>query len=155
MRQVTRADEDLISAYGRLVEAHANLSRQLGRSLERQAGISQPWFEVLLRIERAAGGRIPMSTLAAQVALTTGGITRMVDRMTAAGLVRRVPSSTDRRVSFAELTTAGQDTLRTAKAVHADDLRDVFSSISANDRTTLARLLEELRTARTGPRAGG
>ena len=39
-----------------------------------------------------------MSQLADQVALTSGGITRLLDRMTAAGLVQRVPCPTDRRV---------------------------------------------------------
>ena len=49
-----------------------------------------------------------MGALAQQVALTTGGVTRLVDRMISAGLVERVPCPTDRRVLFAALTPAGE-----------------------------------------------
>ena len=148
MRRTSQADEALITTYGRLVEAHAHLGKQLGRSLEREAGMPHTWFEVLLRIERADGGRISMGALAEQVALTSGGITKMVDRMIGAGLVLRLPSLTDRRVSFAELTAAGQDALGRAKAVHARDLREVFSSLSEPDLLTLDRLLDQLRETR-------
>ena len=148
MGQLTAADEALITTYGRLVEAHASLGRQLGRSLERAAGVPHTWFEVLLRIERADGGRISMGSLAAQVALTSGGITKLVDRMIDAGLVKRVPCPTDRRVSFAALTPAGDDALGRAKVAHADDLREIFGALADRDRRTLDRLLDRLRVAR-------
>ena len=63
---------------------------------------------------------------AAQVALTTGGITKLLDRMVDADLVTRVPCPTDRRVAFAALTPRGERTLEQASAVHTRDLRQVF-----------------------------
>jgi MarR family transcriptional regulator, 2-MHQ and catechol-resistance regulon repressor len=126
----TTADDALITTFGRLVEAHSSLGRQLGRSLEQQVGISHTWFEVLLRIRRADGAQVSMGALAQQVALTSGGITRLVDRMVDSGLVTRIPCPTDRRVSFAALTARGEDAVRQASAVHAHDLRQVFGGFS-------------------------
>ena len=148
MRQVTVADEALITTFGRLVEAHAHLGKQLGRSLEQQAGIAHAWFEVLLRVSRADGGQVSMSTLAQQVALTSGGVTKLIDRMVDAGLVERVPCPTDRRVYFAALTAQGQDALERAAQVHAAGLRRAFAAFDGQDLRALDALLDRLREAR-------
>lgn len=146
--KVTAADEALITTFGRLVEAYSTLDQQLGRSLEEQAGIPHTWFEVLLRISRSAGGRISMGALAQQVALTTGGITRLLDRMIAAGLVQRVPCPTDRRVHFAALTKRGRAKLDQGARGHAANLRQAFAGFTADDLRTFDDLLDQLRAAR-------
>jgi MarR family transcriptional regulator, 2-MHQ and catechol-resistance regulon repressor len=143
--RLTKADDRLITTFGRLVEAHSSLGRQLGRELEQQCGISHTTFEVLLRISRADGGQLSMSSLAQQVALTTGGITRLLDRMIEAGLVQRVPCPTDRRVAFAALTASGQKVLNDALQVHAANLRRVFDAFSSDDLSKLDELLDRLR----------
>jgi MarR family transcriptional regulator, 2-MHQ and catechol-resistance regulon repressor len=150
MAQVTDADEALITTFGRLVEAYSALGQQLGRSLEDHAGIAHTWFEVLLRISRADGGQISMGTLAQQVALTTGGITRLLDRMIGAGLVRRVPCPTDRRVYFAALTEQGSAKLDEAAKGHAANLRQAFAGFTTDDLRTFDDLLDRLREARIG-----
>lgn len=146
MVQVT-ADEALISTFGRLVEAHSHLGRQLGRSMGTEAGISLAQFEVLLRISRAENGRVSMSALAQQVALTSGGITKLVDRMIEAGLVMRVPCPTDRRVAFAALTRQGQATLAQARVGHLSNLRQAFAGFTGRDLRTFDELLDRLRAA--------
>lgn len=151
MSQVTAADQALISTFGRLIEAHSRLGRQLGSALEQQAGISHAWFEVLLRISRADGGQLSMSALAHQVALTSGGITKMVDRMIEAGLVQRVPCPTDRRVYFAALTAQGQRILSQSVTVHAANLRRVFTGFSKEELRILDGLLDRLRVAPQQP----
>jgi MarR family 2-MHQ and catechol resistance regulon transcriptional repressor len=147
MTQVTDADQALITTFGRLVEAYSGLGQQLGRSLEQQSGVPHTWFEVLLRISRADRGQISMGTLAQQVALTTGGITRLLDRMIAVGLVERVPCPTDRRVYFAALTEQGRAKLEEAATVHAANLRQAFAGFTVDDLLTFDDLLDRLRTA--------
>ena len=149
MQRIT-ADDALISTFGRLVEAQAHLGKQLGRSLEQEAGIPHAWFEVLLRASRAQGGQISMSSLAQQVVLTSGGVTKLVDRMVDADLVERVPCPTDRRVSFVALTAKGRAALRQASRVHARNLRRVFSGFTTSDLRTLDELLDRLREAGLG-----
>ena len=147
MALVAPADDALITTFGRLVEAHSTLTRQLGRSLEQQAGVPHAWFEVLLRVGRAEGGQVSMGGLAQQIALTSGGVTKLIDRMIDADLVQRVPGPTDRRMSFAALTRRGQEALERAVQVHATDLRRAFSDFSEDDLRALDVLLDRLRDA--------
>ena len=151
MTAISAADDALITTFGRLVEAHSNLGRQLGRTLEQECGISHSSFEVLLRISRADEGLISMSALAQQVALTTGGITRLLDRLIEVGFVTRVPCPTDRRVQFAALTAAGRRKLDEAKRLHAANLRAAFHDLTARDLASLDRLLDTLRSVELPP----
>jgi DNA-binding MarR family transcriptional regulator len=143
------SNDALITTFGRLVEVQARLERRLGADLEARVGLPHVWFEVLVRLSRSDDDRLPMSALAEQVTLTTGGVTRLVDRMEAAGLVERVPCRTDRRVSYAAITDAGRAKLEEAAEVVAGNLRSVFEGFSAKELSTLDTLLDRLRVVPT------
>ena len=145
MQRITAADDALVTTFGRLLEVHGSLGRRLGSSLEQQAGIPSAWFEVLLRVSRAERGLVSMGALAEQIALTSGGVTKLIDRMIDAGLVQRVPCPTDRRVAFASLTRRGERVLEQALHVHVADLRQAFAGFSRADLRTLDALLDRLR----------
>ncbi|MCW2717912.1 MarR family transcriptional regulator [Pseudonocardia sp.] len=146
MAERSLVDDDRITAYGRLVEVHARLDRLLGRELESAAGLPLTWFEALLRIARSPGGRLSAGELSQQIALTSGGVTRLVDRLVAAGHVERRTSPTDRRSQLVVLTAGGRDALEHACAVHVRGLDEhVFSRLDDRDVTDLARVLDALR----------
>src|SRR5262245_26430874 len=65
-------DERLTLA-GLLFETHAGLVAELGRHLEAESGLTNQWFEVLLRLARSPDGRLRMSDLARQVVITPSG----------------------------------------------------------------------------------
>ncbi len=135
-----------IDTFGRLLEVRARLDRELGQSLEESHDLSHTWFEVLLRIGRANEERLKMCDLANEIALTTGGVTRLVDRMVDAGYILRVPSPSDRRVQFIELTDTGRTLLEDACATHLGDLEDqMFSRLTIREAEQLDALLEKLR----------
>jgi MarR family transcriptional regulator, 2-MHQ and catechol-resistance regulon repressor len=152
---LSRRDDALISTFGRLLEAQSRLERRLGADLEARCHLPHAWFEVLLRLGRSDAGRLTMGSLAEQISLTTGGVTRLVDRMDAAGYVERVPCPTDRRVSYAALTDAGRAKLDEAARVHAANLRAVFAAFSDGDRRTLDDLLDRLRAVHGADLAPG
>ncbi|SHN60051.1 DNA-binding transcriptional regulator, MarR family [Geodermatophilus obscurus] len=154
MPQLSRRDDALITTFGRLVEAQSRLERRLGADLEARCDLPHAWFEVLVRLGRSAAGRLTMGSLAEEVSLTTGGVTRLVDRMEAAGYVERVPCPTDRRVSYASLTDSGRAKLDEATQVHAANLRSVFATFSDEDRNTLDALLDRLRPVHADLAAG-
>ena len=145
MPPISADDDALITTFGRLVEVQGRLERRLGADLEAQCGLPHAWFEVLVRLARSENGQLTMGALAEQVTLTTGGITRLVDRMDAAGYVERLPCPTDRRVAFAAITKAGRKKLTEASEVHAANLREVFAGFSTRELTVLDRLLDRLR----------
>ena len=138
--------DDRITSFGRLIEVRARLDREFGRSLEEAHGLLQTWFEVLLRIGRAGEARLKMCDLANEIALTTGGVTRLIDRIVEAGYVQRTPSDSDRRVLYLELTELGRDILEAACCTHLKDLDEhMFSRLTRREAQQLDSLLEKLR----------
>lgn len=91
-----------------------------------------------------------MSSLADQIALTTSGVTRLVDRMQTAGYVERRPCPTDRRVSYTAIAAAGHDVLDRAAIVHARNLRKAFDGFEAQDLAALDAALDRIRKAASG-----
>jgi DNA-binding MarR family transcriptional regulator len=139
-------DDPRIRTFGLLLEAHAQLTRVLDADLQASDGISLQTFEVLLRISRADGGHVTMSELAGGVSLTTGGVTRLADRLEREGLVQRVSCPGDRRVVHLTLTDAGRSTLARALEHHLDALElRVASRLSPKDLPALERSLDALR----------
>ena len=98
-----------------------------------------------LGVARAEGEQLTMGALTEQVALTSGGVTRLLDRMIKAGYVERRQCPTDRRVVYAALTSAGRGKIDEAARVHARDLEQVFASFSPEERHVLDGLLDRLR----------
>jgi len=144
---VCGVDDERILTFGLLLEAHARLTRILDAELRRSDGISLQTYEVLLRIGREPEARVTMSGLAEAVALTTGGVTRLADRLTADGLVERRSCPGDRRVVWLTLTSEGWDMLAAATAHHLEHLEThVQARIGPKDLPAVHRALDTLRT---------
>jgi DNA-binding MarR family transcriptional regulator len=138
-------DDPLVATFGRLLEATHHLESVLGRELEDTAELPLTWFEVLLRLSRSERGELTMGALSTQLALTSGGVTRLIDRLQVAGLVERRPCETDRRVQFAAITTPGRAALDAAAKTHRQGLREVFAGFSPAELRRLDTLLDRLR----------
>jgi DNA-binding MarR family transcriptional regulator len=100
-----------------LFRAYANLAGLLGDALEADAGIPLPWYAVLQALAGAPGGYLKMSQLCQVLSMTSGGVTRIVDRVEAAGYVRREAHPSDRRVSHLTITDLGREVLGKADRV--------------------------------------
>ncbi|MFI6444489.1 MarR family winged helix-turn-helix transcriptional regulator [Kitasatospora sp. NPDC050543] len=120
------AGDGRVLAFGQLLGAAGRLELILGRAIEEECGISHSMFEVLLVLGRAGEPGLPMREIGRERVLTTGGVTRLVDRMEAAGLVRRTQHPQDRRVQLVTLTELGGQTCVRAARVHADNVQRYF-----------------------------
>ena len=139
-------DDPRIRTFGLLLEANARLTRLLDADLRASDGLTLQTFEVLLRVARSDGGQVTMSELAAATSLTTGGVTRLADRLTRDGLVERVACPGDRRVVHVRLTAAGHQMLERALDHHLGHLEaHVASRIDPGDLDTFERVLDTLR----------
>ncbi len=137
------ADHELILAFGRLQGAASRLEYILGRALESECGISHLEFEVLLILGRASGRGLSMRSIAQEQVLSTGGATRLVDRLEASGLVERVLDQDDRRSWLVQLTRAGEETVVRASRVHLENIKRYFvEPLPVADRQ---RFAEDLR----------
>ncbi|MFF5140187.1 MarR family winged helix-turn-helix transcriptional regulator [Streptomyces sp. NPDC013157] len=120
------ADDELILAFGRLQGAANRLEYILGRALEAECGVSHLMFEVLLILGRAGEPGLSMRAVAQEQVLTTGGATRLVDRMEAAGLVERAEDPDDRRGRLVRLTALGAETAVRASRIHRENINRYF-----------------------------
>src|SRR6266498_3329326 len=107
----TRLTDEELRAWQALLHAHDAVFRQLDAELQNEHGLHLGAYDVLLRLARAPEGRLRMSDLAERVLLSPSGLTRMVDRLVAEGLVERVRFDTDARVMLARLTDRGRGVL--------------------------------------------
>ena len=138
-------DDKRIHAYGVFLEAQARLTKIFDHSLRDAVGIGQGWFEALLRIERS-GGSMTMGSLADQVSLTSGGVTRMVDRLVDAGYAERRDCQTDRRVQYVAITDAGRAKLMEGVEHHLQDLdKEYVDRMSEEELEVVTRVMDRLR----------
>ncbi len=138
-------DDERLHLMGLIVRSHRLLTDRLGRELEQDVGIPLVFFDVLINVGAAPDGRLTMSRLSADVALTTGGVTRLVDRMVEAGLVERRACPRDRRSIHVVLTAEGRGMLDRAIAAHIEGIdRHLMAPLDDGDRAALTTALTKV-----------
>ncbi|WP_067825835.1 MarR family winged helix-turn-helix transcriptional regulator [Nocardia inohanensis] len=104
------------------------------------------WEFDLLSTLRRNGGETGLTAGALNKALmvTSGAITNRIDRMTAKGLVERVPDPSDRRAIRVQLTDAGRELVDKLLPLHAANSERLLADFAGSDRETLVPLLRTL-----------
>ncbi len=92
----------------------------------RAHGLSHDDYAALVWLSEADGGRLRMSELAEQEVVSRSRLSRHIGRLEQRGLVRREPCPTDRRGSFAVLTTEGRALLDQTAPHHVAGVRASF-----------------------------
>jgi DNA-binding MarR family transcriptional regulator len=138
-------DDPRLQLMGLIVRSHRLLTDRLGRELEEEVGIPLVFFDVLINVGAAPDGMLTMSRLSSDVALTTGGVTRLVDRMVEAGLVERQACPNDRRSIHVVLTAEGRVVLNRAVAAHIEGIdRHLMAHLDETDRAGLSEALTKV-----------
>lgn len=132
-----------LGAWRSFLHAHARITRRLDEELRASHGISLAEYDALLQLAQAPGRRLRMSALADRVLLSRSGITRLVDRLVADGMVERSACTTDARGAEASLTRAGLHRLRDASTTHLEGVRRYFLDVvGADDSMVLEHALD-------------
>ena len=124
-------------AWRSFLEAHARVTELLEAELQAEKALSLAWYDVLVQLEEADGHRLRMTELARKVLLSKSGLTRLVDRMCAVGLVMRTQDREDRRGRWVCLTSSGEARLRDAAATHIRGVREHFADQLSEDAATM------------------
>lgn len=144
-----------LAAWRGFLRVHASLTKELDAELVAEHGLPLSTYEVLLFLDASPGGRMRMSELADSVLISRSGLTRLVDRLVRAGLVRREGCDTDARGLHTVITAAGGDAFAAARATHLAGVRQRFlDRLDAADREALARLWERMVHGATTAAAG-
>jgi DNA-binding MarR family transcriptional regulator len=106
-----------------------------------EAGIGAQRLRLLNAVH--CHGPQKMADLANALAVTPRNVTALVDGLEAEGLIRRVPHSTDRRITLVELTCSSAQVESQFRAFQ-DSLGSLFAGLSDGDRAALLRILTTL-----------
>jgi MarR family transcriptional regulator, 2-MHQ and catechol-resistance regulon repressor len=139
-------DDRRLTAMGLFIEVYEGLTAQLNL-VHHRAGLSGTDFDTLIRLARSPRHRLRMSDLAAQTALSTSGITRIVDRLERKNLVCREACPEDRRSAFTVLTDAGSELLVSHVPEVTETIERWFTGALTPEQ--LAALLDALHTVRS------
>lgn len=146
MRPVSDPDgiDELHRQWRAVVDGVERAQQRLLDAVE-ETGISAQWYAVLHALLHADNHRLPMSRLAREMSFTSGGFTKLADRIGREGLIDRRSSDGDRRVVYATLTPAGVLAARTAERAYVAALRsDLLTALPAEKLTVVADLLAAL-----------
>ncbi|HEX8982109.1 MAG TPA: MarR family transcriptional regulator [Ktedonobacterales bacterium] len=109
-----------------LLAACDSIVHQVDARLRAAHALSLSAYRVLWRLALAPTASICMSELAATVPITISGMSRLVDRLEEAGLVRRTSNREDGRFACAALTSDGLALVQTAHVTYVATLRRLF-----------------------------
>ena len=146
-----RLDEllDVVLARGQEF-AHLVLSRPFSAAAYKRltGGIPPVQLQALAVL---AGGDMRMRELAHRLGLATSTVTRLVDRLEAAGLAERRSKRPDRRSVLVGLSAAGRDALAAARGRLRGALRELIVVLPPHEQGELLRLLTKLGAGLAAP----
>jgi DNA-binding MarR family transcriptional regulator len=132
--------------FSELERTSAQLAAAVDQRLQREAGLQLLLFEPMSVIASRHICRV--YELATELGVSSGGASKLVDRLEARGHCRRHPNPRDRRSSLLRLTPAGATLLATAQRIIDSELNNMLGSrLSRTEIARLAATLHDLRTS--------
>ena len=132
--------------FSELVRLETELWDAVERRLRADHDLPLPQFEFMQVIARTPNCRV--QDIAAELSITVGGTSKIVDRIEAAGRCARRANPDDRRSSIIELTPVGKRLLAKASVTFEDELRKrLGSALSHGSSVQFTKTLTRLRAA--------
>ena len=117
----------------------------LDAELQSERKLTLVWYDALVHLEDTTDG-LGMTELANRILASKSGLTRVIDRMEADGLVRRERPPQDRRVVKVLITPKGLKTLQDARDVHHRGIQEHFvQHLNPRELAALTAALEKIR----------
>lgn len=139
-----RLTEHEDQAWRGLLYTHDRVWREVEAGLT-PIGVSMAEYSVMSLLGEAGPEGMRMSDLARDRLMTTGGLTRLADRLERRGVIERQRAREDGRGFIVALTPDGRSVLRRAWRRHYADLRRLFfDRLDDDDLRDLARIWSRL-----------
>lgn len=137
-------DPSPIAVVGRISRASRAIDVRL-RERYATFGLGEGDFDLLVTVRRNGPPyRLTPTQLGTRMMITSGAVTKRVDRLAEMGLVRRAVSEGDARSLPVELTDAGLALTEKAMAAHMANEERILAALTPAERTQLAGLLRKL-----------
>jgi DNA-binding MarR family transcriptional regulator len=143
-REVPDLDLSAMSVIARISRLSRILERRIAAVLN-EHGLNESQFGVLAALRRAGPPYcLSPTALYNSLLISSGAMTNRLERLTAAGFVRRIPDPKDRRSVLVALTPKGLRVIEEAVRAHTDNELRLLACLADGERDTLARLLRKL-----------
>ena len=119
--------EQHLAAWRAFLKAHATIINLIERDLAEAERPPLSTYDVLIELYEASEHRLRMHELAERVVLSRSGLTRLVDRLEAEGLLIRDRCGTDRRGAYAVITEQGIEALQQTWPIYARGIAEYFA----------------------------
>jgi DNA-binding MarR family transcriptional regulator len=130
-----------------LLRTYARFWDQLEAQARRDHGLTISRYDVLAHLEMA-GGQLRLNELASSIVLSPSGLSKLLDRMDASGLIRRDPDPSDARSTFATITPQGRSLVKKARRTHHELLQRTFGDVlDDRDLGDLTRIMGRIDAA--------
>jgi DNA-binding MarR family transcriptional regulator len=137
-------DVTALALVGRLFRVARLLDPPLAATLA-ENGLQPGWFDILAALRRAGEPyELSPTELVRETLLTSGGMTKRLDRLADAGLVRRRPDPADRRGVLIALTRRGNAVVDRALEAHLENEERLLAGLTDRERQALNGLLRRL-----------
>lgn len=137
---------DLKELFYEVVRLEIELWNAVEDRLKSELDLPLTHYEPMSVMDRIEGCRV--YDIANELVITTGGASKLVDRIEENGFCRRRPNPNDRRSSLVQLTPAGRKLLVKARAVVDDELENrLGGAVSARALEEFGSTLGQLLTA--------
>ena len=138
-------NSDEMQVWVKFLRAHAMLMREMEANLQAETGMSLVWMDVLVQLSLEDGQRMTHTRLSQRRLISQGGLTRLVDRMAKAGLVKRQRSRTDRRTSYVVLTEKGSEALKAMYPIQYQNIAQMFiNHLNADSAPVVSEFLAKV-----------
>ena len=141
------ADVEAFRTHLAVVRTGTKLSQSVSQYLAANFNINTSRYSLLRALYFTPDKRLPQSEVARAMNVTSPNVTQLIDALEREGLVERVVSETDRRVSYAQLTDEGRAKCAILVPAMARFMQETSSGISRDEMRELTALLAKLRTS--------
>lgn len=108
-----------------------------------QYKLTNPQYNVLHTLD--SEGALPLRNISAKLNVTGANITCVMDNLEKRKLAKRIPSTKDRRIIKAKLTTEGKETFERITPMYFDSINQETSKLNDEEKIQLMELLSKLK----------
>lgn len=146
-RELPQLDTRAIAVIGRLQRAARLLEREIDKELA-QFGLTVAEFNALCALRRAgAPYRLSPKRLGEALLFSSGGLTKLLERLEARGMVTREPDPSDGRGVIVSLTPQGKELGEEAMYAHRLNEEELLEPLTEPQRQALTDILRDLLIA--------
>ena len=137
---------DELRLWLRLLTCVTMVEGEIRGRLRSHFDVTLPRFDLMAQLEKSPDG-MTLGELSRRMMVSNGNITGLVERLLELGVVVRLPHPTDRRAAIVQLSEAGRTAFAEMAQVHGVWVAEMFSGLSAAERSSMMNLLARLKTS--------